>query len=77
MGDVTQWGLISGRKNSGKSTTAKEIAKLTNGHSIDMNVISEEVKKRLTEAAGEDGAEIEEVPIKDVEKAICDLIKGH
>jgi hypothetical protein len=47
MGSVTKWGLITGRKNSGKTTIAGELAKLINGHTIEMSVISEEVKKRL------------------------------
>jgi uridine kinase len=47
MGSVTQWGLITGRKNSGKTTVAGELAKQINGHCVEMSVISEEVKKRL------------------------------
>jgi hypothetical protein len=76
MGSVTKWGLVTGRKNAGKTTVAKEVSKLINGHTIEMAAITEEVKKRLLEAAGED-ADIEEVPIEAVQEAICAIIKGH
>lgn len=72
MGSVTKWGVVTGRPFSGKTTVAKELAKLTNGHTIDMNSITEEVKKAMQEAAGED--EVEEVPIDAVQNAIQTLI---
>ena len=47
LGNVTSYGLITGRKYSGKTTIAQEVAKQTNGHAIDMGAVSEEVKKRM------------------------------
>jgi adenylate kinase family enzyme len=67
MGNVVNWGFVTGKKNSGKSTIAKKLAKLTSGFSIDMNIIQEQVLKKMKKAAGEDADSIEEVPIKKVE----------
>ena len=74
MGNITNWGLITGKKNSGKSAIATEIVKLANGFCIDMKEIQEEVLKKMKDAAGEDADSIEEVPIKNVEQAVKDLI---
>jgi thymidylate kinase len=77
FGNKTRWGFVCGRQSCGKSTVAKEIGKVSNSHVIDMVVITEEVKKRLAEAAGEDAEAPEEVPIGEIEKAICAIVKGH
>jgi shikimate kinase len=77
LGKSTSWGFVTGRQGCGKSTITKEVGKLTNAHVIDMNTITEECKKRMQEAAGEEGEAPEEVPIKEIEKAICGIIKGH
>lgn len=76
LGNQTQWGFVTGRQGSGKSVITREVAKLTNSHVIDMNVITEECKKKMAEAAGEEEAP-EEVPIGVVEQAIVAVVKGH
>lgn len=45
LGNQTHWGFVTGRAGSGKTVITKEIGQLTNSHVIDMNVITEEVKK--------------------------------
>lgn len=42
-----------------------------------MNIITAEVKNRMQEQLGEDGGEVEEVPIDAVEAAICAVVKGN
>jgi len=71
LGKKVNWGLFTGRSNSGKSTIAKALINLINGKLIDMAVIADELKKKM-------GSEEEpfegEVPIEKVEEAILELV---
>lgn len=65
LGSKTEWGIISGRSLSGKTTVANMVAQLNRGKILNMEKISEECKKRLgTEDEPFEG----DVPIAEVEK---------
>jgi hypothetical protein len=76
LGNQTNWGFVTGRQGCGKTVVTKEVGQLTNSHVIDMNLITEECKKKMADAAGDDDAP-EDVPIGVVEQAICAVVKGH
>lgn len=65
LGNRTEWGIITGRTYSGKSTVATMLAQLNRGKILNMTQIAEECKKRLgTEDEPFEG----EVPLSEVEK---------
>lgn len=65
LGARTEWGIISGRTLSGKTTVANMVSQLNRGKILNMNAISDECKKRL----GTDDEPFEgDVPISEVEK---------
>lgn len=47
LGNKINWGLVTGRTLSGKTTVANEVGKLTNGVVLDPDAVTEAVKKRL------------------------------
>lgn len=73
LGFRTEWGMVTGRSLSGKSTIAGIVAQLNHGKIIDMAKIAEKCKDRLgTEDEPFEG----DVPLEEVEKDVVDLING-
>lgn len=73
LGYRTEWGMVTGRSLSGKSTIAEIVAKLAHGKIIDMVKMSEKTKDRLgTEDEPFEG----DVPLEEVEKDVIDLIQN-
>jgi adenylate kinase family enzyme len=73
LGNRTEWGMVSGRSLSGKTTVAKMIAAVNRGKIINMTEIAEECKKKLgTEEEPFEG----EVPLAEVQKGICTLVNA-
>lgn len=67
LGQKVDFGVVIGRQFAGKSTIAKYVATLSNGHVFLMSDLSEEVRKSL----GNEEEPFEgEVPIGEIEKAI-------
>lgn len=73
MGSKIDFGIVLGATMSGKTTVAKEVCQSANGHLISMNVISEDVRKRLST---EDEPFEGDVPINEIEKNITELINS-
>lgn len=72
LGQKVDFGVVIGRPFAGKSTIAKYVASLSNGHVFLMSDLSEDVRKTL----GNEEEPFEgEVPIAEIEKAI--LAKVH
>jgi hypothetical protein len=72
LGNRTEWGLVSGRTLSGKSTVAKMFADLTRGKILNMSLIAEECKKKLST---EDEPFEGEVPLEEVEKETIAIVQ--
>lgn len=71
LGNKTNFGVLLGKKLSGKSTVAKMMSDKLGYTTIDMTVIADGCRKRL----GDDENPFEgEVPIAEVEKDIVKLI---
>ena len=72
LGNRTEWGLISGRAYSGKTTVAKMLTDLTRGKILNMAHIAEECKRKLgTEEEPFEG----EVPLEEVEKETISIVR--
>jgi len=71
LGDKQDFGIVFGNFQSGKSTVAEHVSKLTQGHLISMPAVAEEVRKRLST---EDEPFEGDVPIEEIEKDIQAMI---
>lgn len=73
LGNKITWGFITARAYANKSAVADEMASMTLSKVINMNAVSEGVRKRLsTEEEPFEG----DVPMAEVEADICAMIKG-
>lgn len=71
LGNCVEWGMVTGRSLSGKTTVVDMMAKLMNGKIINMTKVAEEVKKsKGTEEEPFEG----EVPLSDVEAAVVNMV---
>jgi hypothetical protein len=74
LGNRTEWGMVTGRSLSGKSTVADMMAKLNRGKIIDMSKTAEEVKKsKGTEEEPFEG----EVKLEEVQAALVAMVKAN
>jgi len=74
MGNMTEYGVVLGRPNSGKSEVANQLDAAFGFVLIDMKAVTEQIKASL---AGEDGEAFEgDIPIGDVEKKVCETIEA-
>jgi len=75
LGATDKWGIVTARPYAGRSQLAAEIAVLTNGTVINMDIVTEGCKKRLKDPEAD---EFEgEVPIEEVQKDICEIIAAY
>lgn len=72
MGELTEFGIVTGRSLSGKTEICNQLAQ--NGYTVvDMKAITDQVKVKLTPPDEEFEGE---VPIAEVEKEVASLVNG-
>lgn len=73
LGLKVEWGFVTGRSLSGKTTVAELISASARGKILDMNKISEKCRERL---GTEDEPFEDPVPIEEVEKDTLQIIES-